>query len=311
MIRVAAYLFVAAFLGIGVPWLGMRMLAGALRESPTVTNYRGRPVFLGLGIVWVFWAAAALIGGWVVASGEAGLDAAAVLPVAGLLALVAFTLGMIDDAFGTSAARGFRGHVGALLHGRLTTGGMKLFGISLASYVVALVVLAARSDSALMASGVALWALPAGAAIALTSNLLNLTDLRPGRALKSYSLLALLGVISSAVGLRTLDSYRPFGPFASVSATIVLLALFAFGPVLAVWRYDLGEEGMLGDAGANPAGAVAGLLIVAGLPNPAILVYFAIVFALNLASERVSFSKVIEGSAFLTRLDAIGRRPPE
>ena len=32
-----------------------------------------------------------------------------------------------------------------------------------------------------------------------------------------------------------------------------------------VYRYDLGEEGMLCDAGANPLGAVIGMLVVAGL----------------------------------------------
>jgi len=66
---------------------------------------------------------------------------------------------------------------------------------------------------------------------------------------------------------------------------------------------------MLGDAGANPMGAVAGLLIVAGLTPWATVAYFAIMLALNLASERVSFSKVIEGNALLRRLDALGRRP--
>jgi len=74
-----------------------------------------------------------------------------------------------------------------------------------------------------------------------------------------------------------------------------------------VWRYDLGEQGMMGDAGANPMGAVAGLLIVAGLPAWGTVVYFVLMLALNLASERVSFSRIIESSALLSRVDAFGR----
>jgi UDP-N-acetylmuramyl pentapeptide phosphotransferase/UDP-N-acetylglucosamine-1-phosphate transferase len=64
---------------------------------------------------------------------------------------------------------------------------------------------------------------------------------------------------------------------------------------------------MLGDAGANPAGAVAGTLVVIGLPLWGMFVYLGVVFGLNLASELVSFSRVIEGNAFLHRLDMLGR----
>ena len=131
----------------------------------------------------------------------------------------------------------------------------------------------------------------AGAAIALTSNFVNLTDLRPGRALKVYSVLALCAVASAAVGLGPAVGLEDLSALGS-SAGAVGLMLFLLGPVLAVWRYDLGERGMLGDAGANPMGAVAGLLIVAGLPAWGVVAYFAVMLALNLASERYSFSRL-------------------
>jgi hypothetical protein len=54
-------------------------------------------------------------------------------------------------------------------------------------------------------------------------------------------------------------------------------------------------------------GAVAGLLIVSGLSLPLLLVYAALVLALNLASERVSFSAVIDRTPWLRRLDKLGR----
>jgi len=308
MTQSVAYLAMAALLGIGVPWLGIRMLVPTLRESHLVENYRGRQVFLGLGVAWLLWAGAAILGGLVPLTGSSVPGPTSLLLIAGPLALVAFALGLVDDAYGSSAARGFRGHLTALARGRLTTGGMKLLGISLASYIAALIVLIGRGEYSEPSALPVLWALPAGAGIALTSNLVNLTDLRPGRALKTYSVLVIPGVVSSVVGLSWMSGAGAPSSDAGVLYAGALLLLFAIGPVLAVWRYDLGEQGMLGDSGANPMGAVAGLLIVAGLPGWATMVYFVFMLALNLVSERVSFSKVIESNALLRRVDALGRK---
>lgn len=311
----------ALVLGLGVPWVGMRMLAPSLAEGRVVENYRGRRVFLGLGVVWLLWAGAAILEGVFVAGPvlDSSVSVLPVLTLAGPLALVAFSLGLVDDAFGTSGAKGFRGHLAALRRGRLTTGGAKLFGISLASLFVALVFVEAApwgvspdavADGPLRAVGLAL---VAGAAIALTSNFVNLVDLRPGRALKVYGVLAVAGVASTALGLASratalVDLESGAVPTTgSMALDAAALLLFALGPVLAVWRFDLGEQGMLGDAGANPMGAVAGLLIVAGLPMWALLGYLVLMLALNLASEKVSFSKVIEGNGVLRRLDGLGR----
>ncbi len=314
----AAAVAVALILGVGVPWAGIAMLVPSLEtsERALVTNYRGRRVFYGLGLVWLVWAISATLGGFA-PSLLWGQSALSVLLIAGPLALVAFTLGVVDDAYGTSDARGFKGHIKALLAGRLTTGGLKLFGVSLAGLAagVALIPLAPwrpEVDGPSLASGVAGWALAlvAGASIALTSNFVNLTDLRPGRALKVYSVLAVMGALSTALlfggdgGIFTFTTGEKLIDLAA-------LLLFVLGPVFAVWRHDLGERGMLGDAGANPMGAVAGLLIVAGLPRWGLLAYFVAIFALNLASEKVSFSTVIAASPLLSRLDGWGRLAPD
>jgi len=144
----------------------------------------------------------------------------------------------------------------------------------------------------------------AAAGIALTSNFVNLTDLRPGRALKAYLVLGALGVV---IGGSFFAAYFQFTPSGVASAAI--WAILLVGPALAVWRYDLGERGMLGDAGANAIGAVAGLLIVSGLPLWGLAIYAAVMLALNLASERVSFSKVIDSTPPLRWLDGLGRVP--
>jgi len=159
-----------------------------------------------------------------------------------------------------------------------------------------------------LSAGLLGMSLLAGAAIALTSNFVNLMDLRPGRALKVYSVLALGGTASTLAALLALTSTFDT---ADIAVQSVALVVFLLGPVVAVWRYDLGELGMLGDAGANPMGAVAGMLIVVGLPTWGLFAYFVFVLALNLASERYSFSKVIEATAFLRWVDGIGRLAAE
>ncbi|MBI5232666.1 MAG: hypothetical protein HY876_10945 [Coriobacteriales bacterium] len=153
----------------------------------------------------------------------------------------------------------------------------------------------------------------AGAAIALTSNFMNLMDLRPGRALKLYMPFWLIGVLlTGSLTTPVMGGYAPIGEFAPTDVVSrAVLAIFSLGPVIAVWRYDLGERGMLGDAGANPMGAVAGLLIVTGLPLWGLVAYFVLMLALNLLSERVSFSRVIEATPPLRWLDRLGRLPED
>lgn len=308
----ALALAIALACGVGVPFLAMKSFVPSLSTSPRalVRNYRGRMVFYGLGAVWLVWAGGAILGGsaigWV-------LGDASVMPLialAGALALSAFALGLLDDAYGTPDARGFRGHLLELAGGRVTTGLLKLLGIGLASLAVSWAI-AAVAPWGLPRAGAAwdgptaLFTAIAGAAIALTSNLVNLLDLRPGRALKAYALLGLAGCVSPLMLLGAIVG-------GTVRADIVVLdllalATFVAGPLIAVWRYDLGEQGMLGDAGANAMGAVAGFLVVSGLPRALLVAYAAAVLALNLLSEHVSFSAVIDRTTWLARLDVLGR----
>ncbi len=313
--RSVATLLGACLLGVIVPWVAMHMLAPSLEVSPAAraTNFRGRTVHYGLGVVWLIWAGSALIGS--VVGSAWSMFTARLLTLAGPLALVAFAFGVVDDAYGSGDSRGFRGHVSAMLRGRLTTGGLKLVGIGTASLAVAFV-LSPACDWGRAATGIggpwgwvgrATATLIAGAAIALTSNLVNLADLRPGRALKLYCLLAATAVASSVAFAASSDS--PVGALSTsgLAREAGVLALFLVGPVIAVWRDDLGERGMLGDAGANPMGAVTGMLIVTGLPLVWLVIYFLAVLALNLVSERVSFSAVIDANPVLARIDGLGR----
>lgn len=312
--RILATVAAGLVLGVGVPWAFMRMSAPALQasEKARAVNFRGRSVFYGLGIAWLIWAGCAIIGG-VASANFLDKSSLPVLTLAGPLALVAFALGIVDDAYGTGESRGFRGHLGALAGGTLTTGGLKLVGIGMASLVVGFVLRGfgawdASTPSWLGSAGSVIEALLASASIALTSNFVNLTDLRPGRALKVYSALALVGAacVAFVFGPSALDVVERVADRQQL-VDFVVLAVFLLGPVVATWSYDLGERGMLGDAGANPMGAVAGMMIVTGLPFWGVVVFSAVMLGLNLASERVSFSRVIEGNRVLSWLDGLGR----
>src|SRR5699024_8971506 len=79
-------------------------------------------------------------------------------------------------------------------------------------------------------------------------------------------------------------------------------------PGLLALPADLRERGMLGDAGANVLGAAVGAAATRRLSAPSRLTVLASVVALTLASERISFSAVIERTPALRALDRLGRR---
>ncbi len=68
---------------------------------------------------------------------------------------------------------------------------------------------------------------------------------------------------------------------------------------------------MLGDAGANPLGATLGLATVLAVSPMTRNWVLVVLLALNLVSERVSFSRVIERVPPLRVIDRAGRRRTE
>ena len=152
-----------------------------------------------------------------------------------LATVVAFgALGFIDDALGDNNEKGLKGHVTAALHGRVTTGFIKLGGGASVALVVA--------GAALGGDG---WRIVIDAAlIALAANMGNLFDRAPGRTIK-------VGLIA----------YVPLLVVAGTSATGLALAV-VIGAAIGLLPADLGERSMLGDTGANALGAALGVAAV-------------------------------------------------
>ncbi len=217
------------------------------------TNFRGNPVSLIAGPVAVLLLVlgSLLLGAWAAAL-AAGLAGAA---------------GVYDDLRGDGSARGLAGHLRALARGRVTTGAVKVLVVGLAG----------------VAAGVLLYGLSArgfvaAVVVAGTANLLNLFDLRPGRALKVALLVALPA-----------------------------LAWLVAGVAAGLLPGDLRERTMLGDGGANALGAALGVALAERVPSLWLWLIAAVVVALTLASEAVSFSRVIDRVPPLRWADRLGR----
>ena len=233
------------------------------RERWARVNFRGRDVDL--------------LGGPSAAAGSLAAAVAAGSP--GLVTAIGASaaLGGYDDLFGVTHARGLRGHFAALRRGELTTGMVKMAGLAAAGLLAAPrreSVVARLADAALISG---------------TANLVNLLDLRPGRALKATVLLG-----------TPLAAGRGAGSVAAAGAAATAIALLPG---------DLAEQHMLGDCGANALGALIGWSLATRGNAPARGLALAAVVGLTLASERVSFSAVIEQQPALAALDRWGRQP--
>jgi UDP-GlcNAc:undecaprenyl-phosphate/decaprenyl-phosphate GlcNAc-1-phosphate transferase len=261
------------------------LLAGRdMLQSPVLErlNYRGRTLVTAGGLflvmaVLVVEAGRSALGGF-----EIG-DAPGLNPARPLVLFAAFgfgLLGFMDDVLG-SEDRGFKGHLRALSQGRLTTGMLKLIG----GAGIALVLAAAPgfvTGKRLLADALL---------IALAANLGNLLDRAPGRAIKC-----------------SLAAYVPIAIVAGSGAVGIAVAPL-IGATAGLLPDDLAERLMIGDTGANVLGGVLGLAVVLECDRTTRNVVLIALVALNLASELVSFSRVIERVPPLRWLDHLGRSP--
>jgi len=262
----------ALFLGLGVAgatWLAARGLFASSIFARR--NVRGVEVPVGAGILAVLTVVAvqACFGVADVARDVVGDDSRGrILAVATGLGFG--LVGIVDDLVGDHGDKGFGGHLRALGSGRLTTGGLKLLGGGLMSLGVGAYV-ADDVGELLVAASV----------IALGANTANLFDRAPGRVTK-------VALVAFAVLVVVTPGAERFG-LVGVAALV--------GAVAGLFVFDLSEQLMLGDAGANPLGAVLGLGVVLTTGTVTQLVVLGVLVAVNVAGGP------------LRTLDQLGRRP--
>ncbi|WP_031162427.1 hypothetical protein [Streptomyces durhamensis] len=213
------------------------------RERWERTNYAGRSVGLYAGPACAVSVA--------VGAGRAH-------PGAGLAVLAAGVCGAYDDVAGAGdPRRGFRAHLGALREGEITSGAVKLFGMSAAGLVAGALMKERFLDRVL-----------AGVVIAGAAHVVNLLDVRPGRAAGAVLALGAPGLLRGG----------PAGELAAAAA----------GAAAAVLPDDLGERAMIGDTGAHALGAALGAAVVAGSQRPGLLAHAVAVVAATVHGDRVS-----------------------
>jgi UDP-N-acetylmuramyl pentapeptide phosphotransferase/UDP-N-acetylglucosamine-1-phosphate transferase len=241
MRRSAAFVVAAGLARVSTA--GLRAGAPGGRDRWERRNYAGRTVELYAGPACAV---------------AAALGTARVRPAAGFAVLAAGVCGAYDDVAGAGdSRRGFRAHLSALRDGEVTSGAVKLFGISAAGLVAGALLKERAVDKVL-----------AGVVIAGAAHFVNLVDVRPGRAAAAVVVFGVPGLLRKGAGAE--------------------LAAAAVGTAVAVLPDDVGERAMIGDTGAHALGAALGAAVVAGNGRAGLFAHAAALVAATVYGDKVS-----------------------
>ncbi|MFW5648571.1 MAG: glycosyltransferase [Candidatus Alkaliphilus sp. MAG34] len=192
--------------------------------------------------------------------------------------MTVMVVGLIDDLTGNRDTLGFRGHIKSLLGRKLTTGGLKaivgglislLIGSFFSYHVIEILV------NALI--------------IALFTNLINLLDLRPGRAIKGFLLISILFIF---IGL--------------ISETrIIIISFIAYA--IAYLPQDIKAKSMMGDVGSNALGVVLGIAAVTSYGIIIKYIMLGLLVLIHIITEKYSLTVIIKKNSVLNFFDELGR----
>jgi len=269
LINLFAFIISALITRIAIPFLYNMLLSNGC----TSLNYNKKEIPLGMGLIFV------LIQSFVVYIFLFFLKTDDNRIYSYIIAILLMGLvGIIDDIIGEKEIKGFKGHMRALLKGKLTTGGVK----AIVGFFISILI-------SLLISGSYLELILNTLVIALFTNLINLFDLRPGRASKVFIFLAIVLIITG--------SDKAYG----------YIIFSALGIIAIYIPYDLKSLAMMGDVGSNALGITLGLFCIFTHTITLKLIYFILLLFLHIISENYSFSKIISKNRFLNYLDSIGR----
>lgn len=250
------------------------LLLGMLKDSGTTSlNYKKEEIPIAMGLLFVL-----------VQSISLGILAIFMDSNFEFIFLYLFAIslmgliGLLDDLTGDIGIKGFKGHVKAFFRGKLTSGGIKAGMGFLISLFVAIFI----SDNFI---GIIINSL----SIALFTNLINLFDLRPGRASKVFILISLLMLFTGR--------NQGYG---------FLLSSF-YGILFVYLPLDLKAQAMMGDIGSNVLGMTLGIYCGLGHGRIGQAIYLIGLLLIHILAEKVSFSEIIARNKFLNYIDQLGR----
>ena len=262
-------------IGIAITLLSIPMISKMLENSGMIReNYRGDMIPVGLGLVFI----PTLVINSIILIYSNIVPEKIIMIYMLLFASIAMSfVGIIDDSLGNRGVTGLIGHFKALFKGSLTTGAFKAL---LGGFVgLTLAVTPSKSIPNIIVATLV---------VALSTNMMNLFDLRPGRAIKAYVILAIIIFLASA----------------KFNREVMMLIVPA---VLAYFYFDLRALTMMGDAGSNVLGVSIGVFIVSSFDLPVQLVSLVLLVAIHVLTEKFSLTKIIENNKFLNYVDKLGR----
>ncbi len=190
-------------------------------------------------------------------------------------------LGWIDDVWGDKKVKGLRGHFRYLIRDRrITTGLVKAVGGLLLAFWLA------RSLAPENMIRIGLMIL----VIALSSNAMNLLDLRPGRAGGAFLCVAIIILVTL---------------FRQAGTLFVPGLLYVILPALLVWERDSRASAMMGDTGSAILGGTLGLSICLYAVLPIQIIVCMLLIAFHVLTERRSLTQLIEKVPLLKWLDEL------
>ncbi len=272
-----SYIFrgIIFILGLSGTYLMIPLFKNLLIDSNVIRpNYKGEMIPVSMGIVFL---PMLIINGIILAFFT--VDAIGLLClflfIFGIVCM--FFAGILDDIIGNRDVSGLKGHFKSLFKGRLTTGGFKaLFG----GFVGLIISVAISKNITDIIVNTLI--------IALSTNLMNLFDLRPGRAIKAYL------VIMITI-------------FVTLTGYIKILPLLILPNVLAYFNYDLKAKAMMGDTGSNVLGISIGILMAFGYTLNVRLGWLVFLILIHIFTEKFSLTKIIEKNKVLNFIDRLGR----
>ncbi len=244
---------------------------------PTATNHRGSqvPLSLGYGLAMGYGMVCLVAGfGGAIFDVDPRLTGWDWLWFALAMTLV-FSAGLYDDRQSTQV-HGVRAHFGALAQGHVTSGIVKVVAGLVAAVIV---VVSGGAEGVTTVVAVLL--------VAGTTNLVNVLDVAPGRALKFSLVAVVLPLLIEPTGLG----------WATAGQAAVLLP------------FDVRERAMLGDGGANLLGFVLGVVVFESLSIGWMAAALALVLLLNALAETVTLTRIIRATPPLRWLDDLWRIP--